>query len=1098
MKIRRGLIRFLVLLLAALPVMGVFTAPSSAATSRVAVIKSLSGTVQVKKSGGSKQFKAFAKMSLNEGDVLTTSANSSAVLQFANGTSEDDQMTVSADSTLTFSKLSDRNGTRTKVSMLKGNAWVDVKSINSKNDEFTLETPTAIMGVRGTHFFVIVDPVTGATRLAVAAGEVNAQPPGGAGANVMPGEEGLLGDGDDVYIAPSDLDALLKLSSAEIIEAILNASAEIARENSEKMNQYFDGENGPGSNSPNELDRLRSNIENLIGAIIQSAANSGKITPGRVQELVSQAESRAGTKIDQTKKDINLSEEQKRKQAELKRLEEMKRQQAEQKKQLEEQQRLKQEELIKKLEEEKKKKEEEQQRVLEEKRKQAEADYEKGLSDAEKQRFQDAKKQREQEQTGTPAQSNPSGSASDPSTPTPIRAFLSSIMVVPTANGSMDAYTVNMTEGQFEYLLPNAAANVDSVVVKPMTQAGSVVKSVKVNGYAVTKNIQSDQSEAYLISLASTNLIEIVVQEGTNANRMNTYKFTMFKDEPGTEPIGDHSLTKLSIMIPLMEGEELSWDVPLSISSSVYSATLPDMAFFALVGVKAEEDHQVKLTVNGIPTEYIYDESGEFDRVFYVPLFSDYNELIIQSRPTDKPDQIGTFTLKFNRASTLPYGIGFSTNPEMNWSMLYPGTFVAFTEQPVSSITFTPEYSQPIVAASIECYSENCDGVTISGNNANGLAENQLYEFAINYYIDGSETAISVTLYLVNGHEAEPQWNPEDPASLFEFKDRNNNYAIIPSTYDATNDIYVAHVPYESSDIALKTYFDGLFGMENEEDSYYLTLWDDNRWEMLDTFGECQGMCIELEPGVNTFLLYVQDGFGMYSHQYTLRIVRGESPAGIQSWSADFSNGVDSYVADWQLKKFNYNEYFIATQPSNGMSNVKLNLSLDKTRVSSFNLWGDSEVPLFEGFSPGESAWVESIDLGELPEGMHKYTLQLFRENAGDSYYDLIIIVGSDFVIPLSVVAYANNELQALESIGPREYRIDVSVQADYVRLYFDSENWRSDQIAFEDEVWVTWGYEDFVLTPGVSYSIVVTVFDRIVQRYESYTITIHNGEDSV
>ena len=103
MKFRNGIIPLFAFLLAALPALSVFAAPASAATSRVAIIQSLTGTVQVKKSGGSKLFKAFAKMSLNEGDVLTTSANSSAVLQFANGSSQDDKMTVSDNTTLTFS-----------------------------------------------------------------------------------------------------------------------------------------------------------------------------------------------------------------------------------------------------------------------------------------------------------------------------------------------------------------------------------------------------------------------------------------------------------------------------------------------------------------------------------------------------------------------------------------------------------------------------------------------------------------------------------------------------------------------------------------------------------------------------------------------------------------------------------------------------------------------------------------------------------------------------------------------------------------------------------------------------------------------------------
>lgn len=420
MNFRRGLVPILALLLAALPLIGALAAPASAATSRVAIIQSLSGTVQVKKSGGSKQFKAFAKMSLNEGDVLTTSANGKAVLQFANGTSEDDKMSVSANTTLTFSKLSDRNGTRTKVSMFNGQAWVDVKSISTKNDEFTLETPTAVMGVRGTHLMVSVDPLTGETRLTVAAGVVNTQPAGeGAPTDVLPGDHALVTkdeeDIGEVHIAPADLDALMRLSPADLIEAILNAASEIAQENEQKMEQYLNHPNGPDTSNSAELDRIKGNIENLLGAIVESASNSGKITQDKVQELISNAEARTGFKVDLSKREIALTEQEKRRQEALEQQAERRRQQAERQKQLEEERRGQQEGLLKRIEEEKRKQEEEQLKALEEKRRQAEAAYLRMLSEAEKSRFEQDRNDRERE-TGAAANQSP-GSNAGPTQP---------------------------------------------------------------------------------------------------------------------------------------------------------------------------------------------------------------------------------------------------------------------------------------------------------------------------------------------------------------------------------------------------------------------------------------------------------------------------------------------------------------------------------------------------------------------------------------------------------------------------------------------------------------------------------------------------------
>ncbi|WP_276352706.1 FecR family protein [Cohnella caldifontis] len=308
MKLSRIPILGIALLLLLLPVMTLFAEHADAATSRVAVIKSLSGTVQVKKAGGSKLFKAFAKMSLNEGDVLSTSANGSATLQFANGTSEDDKMSVSSNTTLTFSKLSDRNGTRTKVSMFNGSAWVDVKSIATKNDEFTLETPTAVMGVRGTHLLVSVDPYTGNTRLTVAAGVVHTEPTGeGDAKDVKPGDHAIVtkneADQGEVTIAPADLDLLMKQSDKSIVEAIVAASGDIVKENNQKLDQYFDG--------ATDEDRLKSNVENLLGAIVDSAVRSGVITQERVNQLIAEAQNQTGTTIDLSKKTLTLSPEEK-------------------------------------------------------------------------------------------------------------------------------------------------------------------------------------------------------------------------------------------------------------------------------------------------------------------------------------------------------------------------------------------------------------------------------------------------------------------------------------------------------------------------------------------------------------------------------------------------------------------------------------------------------------------------------------------------------------------------------------------------------------------------------------------------------------------
>jgi hypothetical protein len=292
---RKTIIQLLIGIIIALPILGVFANDVSAASSRVAVIKEMKGTVKVKKAGGSKEFTAFAKMSLNEGDVLKTSAGSSATLQFANGSSEDDKMTVAANTTITFSKLSNSNGTSTKVSMFNGSVWVDVKSISSKKDEFSLETPTAIMGVRGTHLLVTVDSATGATHLTVAAGVVKASSPGSnddsKSIDVYPTQNALFTENNqgnsEITIAPVDLELLMKQNDASIVQAILENSADIIAENEQYVAKYED-QGIPGSlgSSQEDLARFKSNTENLLGAIADQAVKSGLLTQERLDQIV--------------------------------------------------------------------------------------------------------------------------------------------------------------------------------------------------------------------------------------------------------------------------------------------------------------------------------------------------------------------------------------------------------------------------------------------------------------------------------------------------------------------------------------------------------------------------------------------------------------------------------------------------------------------------------------------------------------------------------------------------------------------------------------------------------------------------------------------
>jgi len=399
------------LLLLAAPLLGALAQEASAASSRVAVIKELKGTVKVKKSGGSKEFTAFAKMSLNEGDIVTVGSDGSAVLQFANGSSEDDRMTVSANTTLTFSKLKEGKNTVTKVSVQSGSVWSTVKSIKSASDEYTLETPTAIMGVRGTNLLVYVDPVTGDSKFVIFSGvgqiaptntRTISQPPDVV---VLPNHQVTIDDRNQTNqfpgeVIPIDLSSFLNGVSPQVIESIIGAKNAIDQENQqfiEKKKQELEaGQPGTPTGSSADLDRIIQNLNNLITNMLQEALKGNKITPSELQKLVDEANPTLNKKIDLANTPPQVvTDAEKLKMEQLKKQQEARQEAA--KKQKEEELKSQRESLIKKIEEERAKQEEANKKALEDAKKKAKEEYEKKLSEAEKKRFEEESKKREEE-----------------------------------------------------------------------------------------------------------------------------------------------------------------------------------------------------------------------------------------------------------------------------------------------------------------------------------------------------------------------------------------------------------------------------------------------------------------------------------------------------------------------------------------------------------------------------------------------------------------------------------------------------------------------------------------------------------------------------
>ena len=610
---RKGLIYWLAILLAILPLLGSFSKEAAAASTRVAVIKELKGTVKVKKAGGSKEFTAFAKMSLNEGDVLAVGSGGSAVLQFANGTSEDDKMTVASNAKLTFSKLSNKKGTTTKVSMWSGSAWVDVKSITNKEDQFTLETPTAVMGVRGTHLLVTVNPNTGATNLMVAAGVVQTTSTGGGGQsqNVYPTQNALItkdgADGSDVTIAPADLEALMQQGDVEIVKAIIQGAKDITEENEQYVQRYENGEVPTEIGGTNaDLERFKNNTQNLLGALVTKAVETGLISQDRMNQLIDEASNQTGFKVDVTKSSLQLTEAEKAKQEAQRKKEEAQAKLEAERKAKEEAARKTNEEMIRKLEEDRKAKEKAAQEAAEAKKKEAQEKYEGQLSPEEKKNFnkrQEETKAAQNSASPSPSPSQSSGSSSDPGPALSSNANLSDLSVR-LSDSNVNRISFG-SDNSYAITVPNTTGE---VIVKPtLSDAHATVKVA--GGQTITSGHDVIIPLASSGGAGSTTTITLVV---TAENGTTTKSYTIVVTRQA-------SILNSSVWIPGIE--------PFNPEQAVYNlgSVSSETEFLPLDFGPAVSNRDIVVANNGAQVER---SEGSKDR-FEVPLVTGANRIEI-------------------------------------------------------------------------------------------------------------------------------------------------------------------------------------------------------------------------------------------------------------------------------------------------------------------------------------------------------------------------------------------------------------------------------------------------------------------------------------
>lgn len=1050
---RKLILALLGLLLIALPVNGLFAKDAHAATSRVAIIKELKGTVKVKKAGGSKEFTAFAKMTLNEGDIMSVGGSSSAVLQFANGTDEDDKMTVSPNSKLTFSKLSTKKGTTTKVQLWSGSAWVDVKSIASSSDEFTLETPTAVMGVRGTHFILSVDPVTGLTTATVAAGIVhtstNTKDPNKKEAkNVYPTQQVTVTNGptttqlpSNVFISPIDLQQLISNASPEVIRSLLESAGQINQENGEKSKQYEQQLGLDPTAGVDALSRFMKNLDNLVGAIAKQAEDAKKLGKDEIQKIIDEVNKQLQNKVDLTKNKLDLTPDDNKKQEEQRKLLE---EQKKKKQQELEQEKLKQQqELVKKLLEKQKQLEEQRRQALLDKQKKALEEYEKKLSEAEKKRFKEDQAKLPSN-TASPTPSNTTGTGGGPVTPF---AALSGLVIAkydglssPTAIPGASAQTVTLTPsfsaGVTQYTA-QVAGNVTHVNVKATTTGSGA--TVKVNNVTVSSGMYG----SWLPLNVGENTITITVNEPNKSARTYTVKITR------SPSVGLSALSG--------DGLHLAKSDDDAYSGLVLASPQP----YDLYVYPEMESAIVSVTKGGNPIER--SAAGAYTLTNWSNGWNTFNIRVSDPLQRVEPkdytlniwkldDQASPMQVSYwyqPEEPGIPY-VEFTNTADLGWEFRYVPTQRSLLLMPQLDYSSPFEIDSIMMLDSGDVIEPDEEGyfdipVTGSANAIQGvlrLVYNDAYlSVPLSFVADYSQLPEGLIDFQMDGESLGDLL--EEQFAQYEVDSDQDHVVLTPSVY---NEDYVISINGE--------------GVGNGA-SY--------TWN--------------LETGVNVAFIYVSPGGDAPGYSYTLLIYRIAKPTGIESWFTRYSSMVEGPQEPLFWLNSGDNNYF--TILPSGTGSLVLNAQMEEGYK-----WAIDDEEDFSEYSIIHEVYAEEAS----ENGYTEFTLTL-QNSAGatEDYHFYVLAPGSEELKPSDVTTsvsdatyYANWQNGAYSLVLPDMEEgavIDLQAVASSGSM---STYWLND-----DEEWEA---GTLTIEPVDTFSVHWLKVEDVTGRFVVYPVYVYNG----
>lgn len=112
-----------------------------------AILSSIEGTPKVKKSGETSYSEAVDGTELDIGDSVKTDDSSRALILFSDNSS----VSLDYNSEITLESVPDGNDTKINIIQEAGKAWHRIEKLGAE-DEYNVQTPTAIAAVRGTKF----------------------------------------------------------------------------------------------------------------------------------------------------------------------------------------------------------------------------------------------------------------------------------------------------------------------------------------------------------------------------------------------------------------------------------------------------------------------------------------------------------------------------------------------------------------------------------------------------------------------------------------------------------------------------------------------------------------------------------------------------------------------------------------------------------------------------------------------------------------------------------------------------------------------------------------------------------------------------------